>query len=114
MSELEVVKLTTEHDSIKEMFEWLASGTGWLQQADPLQLNALLISISPTNSNHPSCTTHPNVCFWEQVNFQKWCETPVGQGHSSSPTNLVYLENENGHTVSLRMIKAIQKVLHGG
>ncbi|KAG2087930.1 hypothetical protein BD769DRAFT_1396414 [Suillus cothurnatus] len=107
MLELEVVKLTTEHDSIKEMFEWLASSTGRLQQADPLQLNAPLISISPTNSNRPSHATHPNVHFWEQVDFQKWCDTPAGQGHSSSHANLVYLEDENGHTVLSQTIKAI-------
>ncbi|KAG1834287.1 hypothetical protein DFJ58DRAFT_735858 [Suillus subalutaceus] len=108
--ELEVVKLTTERDSIKEMFERLASSTGRLHQADPLQLNAPLIS----NSNRPSRTTHPNVRFWEQADFQKWCDTPAGQGHHSSHTNLVYLEDENGRTVSSRTIKAIRRVLRGG
>ncbi|KAG0699212.1 hypothetical protein DFH29DRAFT_1002168 [Suillus ampliporus] len=114
MLELEVVKLTTERDSIKEMFERLASSTGRLQQADPLQLNTPLISISPTDSKRPSRATHPNVRFWEQIDFQKWCDTPAGQGHSSSPVNLVYLEDENGRTISSRTIKAIRRVLRGG
>ncbi|KAG0694272.1 hypothetical protein DFH29DRAFT_880830 [Suillus ampliporus] len=114
MLELEVVKLTTECDSIKEMFERLASSTRRLQQADPLQLNTPLISISPTDSKCPSHTTHPNVRFWEQIDFQKWCDTPAGQGRSSSPVNLVYLEDENGRTISSRTIKAIWRVLHGG
>lgn len=96
------------------MFERLANSTGKLQQADPLQLNDPLISISPTDSKRPSRTTHPNVRFWEQVDFQKWCDTPAGQGHSSSPVNLVYLEDENGRTVSSRTIKAIRRVLRGG
>ncbi|KAG2152969.1 hypothetical protein DEU56DRAFT_958276 [Suillus clintonianus] len=114
MLELEVVKLTTERDSIKEMFERLASSTGRLQQADPLQLNAPLIPISPTDSQRPSRATHPNVRFWDQIDFQKWCDTPAGQGHSSSPVNLVYLEDENGRTVSSRTIKSIRRVLRGG
>ncbi|KAG2337327.1 hypothetical protein BDR05DRAFT_993076 [Suillus weaverae] len=112
MLEMEVVRLTTERDSIKEMFERLASGR--LQQTNPLQLNTSHLSISPTNSNRPSPTTHPNVHFWEQVDFLKWYDTPAGQGRNSSHLNMAYLEDKNGHTVSSRTVKAIQRVLRGG
>ncbi|KAG1838384.1 hypothetical protein DFJ58DRAFT_846096 [Suillus subalutaceus] len=67
----------------------------------------------PTLIDHHALT-HPNVRFWEQADFQKWCDTPAGQGHHSSHTNLVYLEDENGRTVSSRTIKAIRRVLRGG
>lgn len=96
------------------MFERLASSTGRFQQTDPLQLNTSHLSISPTDSNWPSPTTHPNVRFREQVNFQKWYDTPAGQGRHSLHTNMAYLEDENGHPVSSRTVKAIRRVLHGG
>ncbi|OAX31796.1 hypothetical protein K503DRAFT_787613 [Rhizopogon vinicolor AM-OR11-026] len=105
--ELQVVKLTTERDTLRAMFE-----QGQLPLANPLQLNSTQLSVAPTESNRPSATSHPNICFWEQLDFMKWLDSPGGLG--SRHSKMAYIEDENGEAVSSRTIIAIRRVLRGG
>jgi hypothetical protein len=85
---------------------------GQLPLANPLQLNSTQLSVAPTESNRPSATSHPNIRFWEQLDFMKWLDSPGGLG--SRRSKMAYIEDENGEAVSSRTIIAIRRVLRGG
>src|SRR5882757_9356084 len=85
---------------------------GQLPLANPLQLNSTQLSVAPTESNRPSTTSHPNIHFWEQLDFMKWLDSPGGLG--SRRSKMAYIEDENGEAVSSQTIIAIRRVLRGG
>ncbi|KAL4066554.1 hypothetical protein J3A83DRAFT_4189843 [Scleroderma citrinum] len=102
-----LVKVTTEHDTIKNLFDQLASvvkstlcDTGLLSGITPLQVLTMMDEM------------HLNVHFWIKKNFDNWLNSAEAEG--SDHGIYVYLEEENGKVLSSEMLANIHRSLCTG
>ncbi|KAL4069746.1 hypothetical protein V8B97DRAFT_1872277, partial [Scleroderma yunnanense] len=110
--EAQVIRLTTEHDTIKSAFELLAN-TMQLPLSDPLQFNPAAIQQLPTpHSIHPTPKSHHLICFWTQEDWNKWLMSSKVQ--MSTCGRYGFLEDEKGELLSDSILKEIYKVACGG
>ncbi|KAG2073318.1 hypothetical protein BDR04DRAFT_1116450 [Suillus decipiens] len=74
--EIEVIKLTTEHDTLQAKFQQLANA---LQQSgNPLTLDPTFSTQGSNDTNHTMPQTHPKICFWTQIDYIEWLNTSKG------------------------------------
>ncbi|KAG2343574.1 hypothetical protein BDR05DRAFT_948024 [Suillus weaverae] len=106
--ELREVQLGTERDTIKAMFECLASSI----RSDLLQSDSTVIGPSSADSTHPTCQLYPRISFWTQDDYMEWLET--ASSRTTDHSKLPYLEDADGVPVPETTIKAICKLLRGG
>ncbi|KAG1775749.1 hypothetical protein EV702DRAFT_1233960 [Suillus placidus] len=106
--ELREVQLSTERDTIKAMFERLASSI----RSDLLQSDSTVIGPSSADSTRPTCQLYPGISFWTQDDFMEWLET--ASSRTADCGKLPYLEDADGAPVPETTIKAIRKLLWGG
>ncbi|KAL4070329.1 hypothetical protein J3A83DRAFT_4188393 [Scleroderma citrinum] len=110
--EAQIIRLTTEHDTIKSAFELLAN-TMQLPLSDPLQFNPAAIQQLPTpHSIHPTPESHPLIHFWTQKDWNKWLMSPEAQ--MSTCRRYGFLEDEKGELLSDSILKEICKIACGG
>ncbi|KAG2076098.1 hypothetical protein BDR04DRAFT_1114684 [Suillus decipiens] len=114
--EQQVLKLTTECDTVKAMFQQLANAVH-LPHTDPLKLkpaslNPLLMTTNAP-SPCPNSETHPDVRFWHQEDFLNWLDK-AAEAELTSCRKLAYLEDENGNTLPESMVKGVWKVIRSG
>ncbi|KAG2062346.1 hypothetical protein BDR06DRAFT_1027887 [Suillus hirtellus] len=110
--ELREIQLTTECDTIKLMFEHLASAVQ-LSKPDSFKLHDLkAIILTSPGSSHPTCKQYPKIWFWSQDNFISWLDTASSQ--TTDCRKIPYLKDENGDPVPENTVKAICKLLQGG
>ncbi|KAI6137790.1 hypothetical protein BKA82DRAFT_4022756 [Pisolithus tinctorius] len=111
--EWHLVKVTTERDTIKNLFDKLTnvvnSGTcdpSLLGSNSPLQL--------PMTAGEKPLTreTHPKVWFWTRKDYEDWLDSPEAGG--SNRGLYAYLEDENGDVLTSEMLTKIQRALHAG
>ncbi|KAG1719421.1 uncharacterized protein EDB91DRAFT_1257682 [Suillus paluster] len=109
--EIQVVKLTTEHDAFQSIFQQLASA---LQQSgNPLTFDPTFpAQLGSNDANRPTPQTHPKVRFWNQIDYIEWLDTSMGR--LSDRGKLGYLEHENGGSIPATMVKGIRKALRAG
>ncbi|KAI6013379.1 hypothetical protein BKA83DRAFT_4130447 [Pisolithus microcarpus] len=96
--ERHLVKVMTEHDTIKNLFDQLAN-TMKLPTCDPnllLSGNLPVPTLSSVDEKRPTCKTHPNVRFWTKMDYDNWLDSPEAAG--SNRGLYAYLEDENGDT----------------
>ncbi|KAL4066344.1 hypothetical protein V8B97DRAFT_2025492 [Scleroderma yunnanense] len=108
-----LVKVTTEHDTIKNLFDQLASvvkstlcDTGLLSGITPLQVLTMMDEKPLTHE------MHLNVHFWIKKNFDNWLNSAEAEG--SDHGIYVYLEEENGKVLSSEMLANIHRSLCTG
>ncbi|KAG1834017.1 hypothetical protein DFJ58DRAFT_847699 [Suillus subalutaceus] len=107
--ETQVIKLTTERDTLQAKFQ---------QLADPLQQSGNPLALDPTfpaqlgsnDANRPTPQTHPKNRFWTQIDYVEWLDTSMGR--LSDRGKLGYLEN--GGPIATTMVKDIRKALRAG
>ncbi|KAG2057378.1 hypothetical protein BDR06DRAFT_1036132 [Suillus hirtellus] len=110
--ELQEIQLTTEHDTIKSMFEHLASAVQ-LSKPDPFKLHdSKAIILTSPGSSRPTRKQYPKIRFWSQDNFMSWLNTASSQ--TTDRGKIPYLKDENGDPVPENTVKAIRKLLWGG
>ncbi|KAG1894231.1 uncharacterized protein F5891DRAFT_985231 [Suillus fuscotomentosus] len=110
--ELREIQLTTERDTIKSMFEHLASAIQ-LSKPDPFKLHdSKAIILTSPGSSCPTRRQYPKIQFWSQDNFMSWLDTASSQ--TTDRGKIPYLEDENGDPVPENTVKAIRKPLQGG
>ncbi|KAG2049520.1 hypothetical protein BDR06DRAFT_975136 [Suillus hirtellus] len=109
--EIQVIKLTTECDTLQANFQQLANT---LQQSgNPLMLDPTFSAqLGSNDTNCPMPQTHPKICFWTQIDYIEWLDTSMGQ--LSDHRKLGYLEDENGGLIATTIVKGIHKALHTG
>ncbi|KAI6148846.1 hypothetical protein BKA82DRAFT_4014784 [Pisolithus tinctorius] len=111
--EQHLVKVTTEHDTIKNLFDKLTnvvnSGT-----CDPSLLGSNLpLQLPMTTGMKPlTCKTHPKVLFWTRKGYEDWLDSPEAGG--SNYGLYAYLENENSNIPASEMLTKIQRALSAG
>lgn len=108
--ELQIVKLTSERDTLKSMFQQLSSAVR-LHQTDSLDLDCTLISSVPATANRPTRVTHPKIRFWTNDDFLGWLDSP--DGRRADRGKVPYLEDENGDPLTDPIVKSIRKLLRG-
>ncbi|KAG2346756.1 hypothetical protein BDR05DRAFT_997160 [Suillus weaverae] len=106
--ELHEVQLGMERDTIKAMFECLASSI----RSDLLQSDSTVIGPSSADSTHPTRQLYPRISFWTQDDYMEWLET--ASSRTTDHGKLPYLEDADGAPVPETTIKAICKLLWGG
>ncbi|KAG2039118.1 hypothetical protein BDR03DRAFT_952900 [Suillus americanus] len=106
--ELQLVKVTTERDTVMANFKQLASAVR-LHNEDPLTTSPALLCPSANDFNRPNRETHPNVKFWTKASFLKWLDSAGGDGHSRG--KLPFLEDDHGEPIPESIIEAIRKTL---
>ncbi|KAG1861625.1 hypothetical protein F4604DRAFT_1683978 [Suillus subluteus] len=110
--ELREIQLTTERDTIKSMFECLASAVQ-LSKPNPFKLHdSNTINLTSPGSSRPTCKQYPKIRFWSQDNFMGWLDTASSQ--TTDRGKIPYLEDENRDPVPENTVKAIRKLLWGG
>ncbi|KAG1833179.1 hypothetical protein EV424DRAFT_1623364 [Suillus variegatus] len=112
--ELREVQLTTERDTIKAMFEHLASSVR-SSHSDPSQLrhsDSTIICPASGDSTRPTHQLYPSISFWTQDDYMEWLET--ASSRTADRGKLPYLEDADGDPVPETTIKAIRKLLRGG
>ncbi|KAG1905033.1 uncharacterized protein F5891DRAFT_1183702 [Suillus fuscotomentosus] len=109
--EIQVIKLTTERDTLQANFQQLANA---LQQSgNPLTLDPTFSAqLGSNDTNHPTPQTHPKIHFWTQIDYIEWLDTSMGR--LSDRGKLGYLEDENGGPIATTMVKGIRKALRAG
>lgn len=60
----------------------------------------------------PIGAAYPKLCFWMQIKYNKWTNSP--EAHSHTHWKTPFLEDINAVTVSKDTIKAIQKAMCAG
>ncbi|KAG1811149.1 uncharacterized protein BJ212DRAFT_1375199, partial [Suillus subaureus] len=108
--ELQIVKLTSERDTLKSMFQQLSSAVR-LHQTDSLDLDCTLISSVPATANRPTRVIHPKIRFWTNDDFLGWLDSP--DGRRADRGKVPYLEDENGDPLTDPIVKSIRKLLRG-
>ncbi|KAG2747571.1 hypothetical protein P692DRAFT_20819488 [Suillus brevipes Sb2] len=88
MLEFQIVKLTGKCDTLKSIFQHLA-----------------------TTANRPTRITHPKIQFWTNNNFLGWLDSP--DSRRADRRKVPYLEDENGDSLTNPIVKAIWKLLRG-
>ncbi|KAL4065032.1 hypothetical protein V8B97DRAFT_2025816 [Scleroderma yunnanense] len=111
--EWHLVKVTTEHDTIKNLFDQLASvvkstlcDTSLLSGTTPLQV------LTTTDKKPLMHETHPNMHFWTKKNFNDWLDST--EAEESDCRIYAYLEEESGKVPSSEMLANIHRSLHAG
>ncbi|KAG1866999.1 hypothetical protein C8R48DRAFT_772188 [Suillus tomentosus] len=109
--EIQVIKLTTERDTLQANFQQLANA---LQQSgNPLTLDPTFSAqLGSNDTNRPTPQTHPKIRFWTQIDYIEWLDTSMGR--LSDRGKLGYLEDENGGPIATTMVKGIRKALRAG
>ncbi|KIK25479.1 hypothetical protein PISMIDRAFT_9515 [Pisolithus microcarpus 441] len=109
--ERHLVKVMTEHDTIKNLFDQLAN-TMKLPTCDPnllLSGNLPVPTLSSVDEKRPTCKTHPNVRFWTKMDYDNWLDSPEAAG--SNRGLYAYLEDENGDVPKSKTLGKIRKAL---
>ncbi|KAI6016304.1 hypothetical protein BKA83DRAFT_4497931 [Pisolithus microcarpus] len=107
-----LVKVTSERDTIKNLFNQLMNAVksmtcNLLLNSSVLTLPALMIM----DEKAPMHELHPNVHFWTKKNFEDWLDSAEAQG--SDRRIYAYLEDPNGNVPSSEMLRNMQKTLRG-
>ncbi|KAI6164577.1 hypothetical protein EDD17DRAFT_356425 [Pisolithus thermaeus] len=114
MLEQDLVKVTVERDTIKNLFDQLVNMIK-LPTRDPnLVLNGNL-PVSPLSSaeeKRPTRETHPSVQFWTKTDYDDWLDSPEAAG--SNRGLYAYLEDENGDVPKSETLGKIRKALRAG
>ncbi|KAG1766968.1 hypothetical protein EDD22DRAFT_950294 [Suillus occidentalis] len=108
--ELQIVKLTSERDTLRAMFQQLASGIRLPQTDSGLELDSITPPFQPI-TKRPTRLTHPCVQFWTNEDFTAWLDSP--DGLRANRGKVPYLEDENGDPLTDTIIKSIRKLLRG-
>ncbi|KAI6011869.1 hypothetical protein BKA83DRAFT_4131315 [Pisolithus microcarpus] len=107
-----LVKVTSECDTIKHLFDQLTNAVksmmcSPLLNTSSLPLQALMI-MDKKALTHKSC---PNVCFWMKKDFDDWLDSAEAKG--SDRGIYAYLEDANGNVPSQEMLSNMWKTLCG-
>ncbi|KAG8220579.1 hypothetical protein J3R82DRAFT_2800 [Butyriboletus roseoflavus] len=92
--ETQLIKVTTERDTLKMMLEQLSVS---LQK--------------PMSPKLSSAEMYPKLHFWTQRQYNEWTNTP--EAHGNSRYKFAFLEDEQGNMISDGTLKAIRKTIHG-
>ncbi|KIK17039.1 hypothetical protein PISMIDRAFT_15388 [Pisolithus microcarpus 441] len=114
MLERHLVKVMTERDTIKNLFDQLAN-TMKLPTCDPnllLSGNLPVPTLSSVDEKRPTHETHPNVRFWTKTDYNNWLDSPEAAG--SNRGLYAYLEDENGDVPKSETLGKIRKALQAG
>ncbi|KAG1792514.1 uncharacterized protein HD556DRAFT_1444508 [Suillus plorans] len=103
--EMQIVKITAEHDTILSSFQLLA-GTVQLHDADPFKFNTTFIS--PSRGDRPNSETHTDIKFWNKSEYLTWLDSHEAQ--LGNRGKLPYLEQEDGDPVQDDEIDVIHKL----
>ncbi|KAI6018270.1 hypothetical protein PISMIDRAFT_18255 [Pisolithus microcarpus 441] len=107
-----LVKVTVEHDTIKNLFDQLAN-TVKLPTCDPslvLSGSLPLLPFSSASEKHLTCETHTKVQFWMKMDCNNWLDSPEATG--SNCGLYAYLEDDNGGIPTSETLGKICKALH--
>ncbi|KAF8119156.1 hypothetical protein EV363DRAFT_1464304 [Boletus edulis] len=96
--EAELMKVTTERDTLKCLFEQLSAS---LQKPEAATI--------PTKTAEASAEMYPLVQFWTLDQYNQWTHT--AEAHKDPRWKLAYLEDENGAAVTDATLKAIRKLM---
>ncbi|KAG6376018.1 hypothetical protein JVT61DRAFT_2905 [Boletus reticuloceps] len=96
--EAELMKVTTEQDTLKCLFKQLSAS---LQKPEAATI--------PTKTAEASAEMYPLVQFWTPDQYNQWTHT--AEAHKDPRWKLAYLEDENGATVTDATLKAIRKLM---
>ncbi|KAG2358594.1 hypothetical protein BDR07DRAFT_1379301 [Suillus spraguei] len=114
--EQQILKLTTECETVKSMFQQLASAVH-LPQTDPLKLEdnslAPFLTTTDTKISRPDRKTHPHIRFWNQDDFFEWLDK-APEADLTGWGKVAYLEDEGGNTLPESTVKGARKVVHSG
>ncbi|KIK93747.1 hypothetical protein PAXRUDRAFT_144374, partial [Paxillus rubicundulus Ve08.2h10] len=110
--EIQILKLTTEHDCINTLFQQLRStlGSQTLNSTNNPHTDPLLLTTS--SEPRPTHLSHPKVQFWSHADYKAWKESP--EYHASVRGTMPYLEDEDGQPISASELAEIRKTLRTG
>ncbi|KAG1848683.1 hypothetical protein F4604DRAFT_1973491 [Suillus subluteus] len=108
--ELQIVKLTSERDTLKSMFQQLTSTIQLPPTDSGLKLDSIIPPVQPV-AKRPTRLTHPYVQFWTNEDFTAWLDSP--DSLRANRGKVPYLEDKNGDPLTDTIIKAIWKLLRG-
>ncbi|KAL4066232.1 hypothetical protein V8B97DRAFT_1874789 [Scleroderma yunnanense] len=110
----ELMKTTTEHDTIKAAFHALISVLRLPEDMDPL---SFLLTDVNVCTHHPSKgksnmkEEYPKIHFWSKLDYEAFVLLPVAQALNCG--KVPWLEQENGDPVTPKQLKAIWVSLCG-
>ncbi|KAL4063289.1 hypothetical protein V8B97DRAFT_2026454 [Scleroderma yunnanense] len=111
--EQHLVKVTTKHDTIKNLFDQLASVVKLTPCDASLLSGTMPLQVLTMMDKKPlTCETHLNVCFWTNKDFDNWLDSAEAEG--SDHSIYAYLEEEDGKVLSLETLANIHRSLHTG
>ncbi|KAI5991186.1 hypothetical protein EDD15DRAFT_2369106 [Pisolithus albus] len=109
--EQQLTKVTTERDTVKSLFDQLASAVQ-IPLANPSNLAGLPFYLEKPNEKPPTRNSHPSVQFWRQQDYEEWLDTP--EALISSNGKYGFLEDEDGKSLLADTLKAIRKAIRAG
>ncbi|KAF8548233.1 hypothetical protein OG21DRAFT_1526623 [Imleria badia] len=94
--ETQLMKVTTERDTLKMMLDQLSTS---------LQKPTTVASVTKT------AQMYLNLHFWTQSQYNEWTNTP--EAHGNTRYKFAFIEDEQGTMVPDRTLKAIRKTVRG-
>ncbi|KAI5996557.1 hypothetical protein F5J12DRAFT_785352 [Pisolithus orientalis] len=110
--EWHLVKVTTEHDTIKILFDKLTNVVNSGMCNPSLLGSNLPLLLMTAGEKPPMCETHPKVWFWTRKDYEDWLDSPEAGG--SNHGLYAYLEDENSDVPTSEMLPRIQRALCAG
>ncbi|KAI6011093.1 hypothetical protein BKA83DRAFT_4395034 [Pisolithus microcarpus] len=112
--EQHLVKVMSERDTIKHLFDQLTN-TIKIPNCDPslvLNGNLPLPPLASADEKRPTRSTHPNVHFWTKTDYDDWLDSAEAAG--SNRGLYAYLEDENGDVPKSETLGKIRRALRAG
>lgn len=107
-----LVKVTSERDTIKNLFNQLTNAVKSMTCNPLLNSSALTLpALTIMDEKAPTRESHPNVRFWTKKNFEDWLDSAEAQG--SDRGIYAYLEDPNGNVPSSETLGNMRKTLRG-
>ncbi|KAG6374925.1 hypothetical protein JVT61DRAFT_3669 [Boletus reticuloceps] len=97
---MELIKVTSECDTLKMMFEQLSMALQKQEASAPSNI---------TSNPKRLAELYPDMRFWTLEHYNKWTNSPAA--HADPHYKFAFLENEQGKTLSDGLIKIVRKLL---